>query len=577
MFWKNMELRNKLILGFFIMLVLIICTGILAFNGIGSVKEQSKSSSILHEIDSLLAQKEIDQLTPNQLADIIHSIHQSVMDNIVADEEILKNIQSTQRNITIISFIAIIMVLLLAYWIISGISLPVARAIKFAEQMTMGDFTGKLTTNKRDEVGHLAEALNNLVTNLGRIFREINNGVFTLDASSTNLNSISEQMKQGAERTSARANTVAAAAEEMSFNMSSVADASELASTNVNMAASSVEEMSVTLNEIAKNTDDARIITEKAVSQTHDASLKVDELGVAAAGINQVTETINDISEQTNLLALNATIEAARAGEAGKGFAVVASEIKELAKQTAEATQAIKEKVNGIQQSTSETIENIKVIAQVNNDVNDIVVNISNAVEEQSSATREIAQNITQASDGIQEVNSNVIESSYVSNDLSEDIASVRVSADEMSTNSFQTNINAQDLQKISKRLSGIMDQFELSSPLFDMGAVKGAILKWRYRLEALLHGEQSLTPEEVSNHHKCDFGKWYDGAECQKFKELPLFVEIGKHHKQVHAYAQQMVDVVRKGDQEKADFLMEEFEKVRGKLFESLNDLYLL
>lgn len=156
--------------------------------------------------------------------------------------------------------------------------------------------------------------------------------------------------------------------------------------------------MTTTINEIAQNTEKANTITGEAVSEAKGASDNVDELGSAAQEISKVTETVTEISEQTNLLALNATIEAARAGDAGKGFAVVANEIKELARQTAEATQDIKRRIEGIQDSTSGTVTKIQQISKVINDVNDIVSTIASSVEEQSVTTKEIATNVAQAS-----------------------------------------------------------------------------------------------------------------------------------------------------------------------------------
>lgn len=138
-------------------------------------------------------------------------------------------------------------------------------------------------------------------------------------------------------------------------------------------------------------------------------SQRVDALGKAAAEISKVTEAIADISEQTNLLALNATIEAARAGEASKGFAVVAGEIKELAKQTARATEEIGLKIGEVQTSTTESVEAIKAIVEIIDDINSIVSSVATAIErEQSATTQEISNNVSQAATGVQEVNENV-------------------------------------------------------------------------------------------------------------------------------------------------------------------------
>jgi len=157
----------------------------------------------------------------------------------------------------------------------------------------------------------------------------------------------------------------------------------------------------------------------------------MDERGKAAREIGKVTETITDISGQTNLPALNATIEAARAGEAGKGFAVVANEIKELARQTAEATRDIKGKIDGIRKITGLTATEIEKIIQVINNVNEFVAGISTAVEEQSITTRDIAEKISQTSQGIQPVNKSASAISLASSQIAGDISRVKTSISE--------------------------------------------------------------------------------------------------------------------------------------------------
>ncbi len=212
----------------------------------------------------------------------------------------------------------------------------ITKSVAFAESLAGGDYSESLDIAKKDEIGVLAGALNKIVESLRATVGEIQNRSSTLSTESVSLSAVvSEQMSNSAEQTSVKANTVASASEEMSANMETIAAATEQAATNVNMVAAAAVEMTSTINEIATNTSKTNLMAGEA----NQASQRVDELGQSAMDISKVTETITEISEQTNLLALNATIEAARAGEAGKGFAVVTNEIKDLAKQTAEATQ----------------------------------------------------------------------------------------------------------------------------------------------------------------------------------------------------------------------------------------------
>lgn len=332
----------------------------------------------------------------------------------------------------------------------------------FATQLGTGDFTIVSGFKSQDELGLIGKALDDMTANLRQMILAINDNAGDLNMSSGELYDISNQMTKGADEVLGRSNTVAVAAEEMSANMNSVAAAVEETSTNVGIMATAAEEMTSTINEIAKSTEKAREITHAAVDQSNKASARVDKLGKAAQDIGKVTEAITEISEQTNLLALNATIEAARAGEAGKGFAVVANEIKELAKQTADATQQIKGKIDGIQSTTSETVTEIGQIAQVVNDVNEIVSGIASAVEEQSVTTGEIANNVSQASEGIAEVTENVAQSSTVAGEVAQDIAKVNQEAGEMSNGSSQVNMSAEKLNKLAEQLNKMVGRFKV-------------------------------------------------------------------------------------------------------------------
>jgi methyl-accepting chemotaxis protein len=381
-----------------------------------------------------------------------------------AVDEMLSPVHALRNSTLVIIAFVIGAIVALALWVTGKITKPINEAVSMLKDIAEGegDLTKRLTFSSRDEIGDMGRWFNVFMGKLQTLIGEIAQNTGTLNDASTSLSAISSQLSDSTESMSGRSNSVAGAAEAMSGTMNSVAAASEQAAANVNMVASATEEMTSTVQEIAHNSEKARTITESAVTQAGSASQKVGELGRAANEISNVTEVITEISEQTNLLALNATIEAARAGEAGKGFAVVANEIKELAKQTAQATQEIKAKIEGIQGSTAGTVTQIEQITGVINEVNEIVGTIATAVEEQAATSREITGNVSQASRGIQEVNENVSQSSAVAVTISGDIADVNHSVQEISSSSGQVNLNAEDLLKLAGRLQELVDRFKI-------------------------------------------------------------------------------------------------------------------
>ena len=354
--------------------------------------------------------------------------------------------------------------LIIGFFISRGITGPINKAVARLKDIAEGegDLTQRLEVDSRDELGEMATWFNTFLQNLQTMIKDIAGNSVTLSNASSELSAIAQQMSAGAEQTSGKSNTVAAASEEMSANINSVAAAMEQAATNLNMVASATEQMTASVSEIAQNSEKAREITGTAVSKAQDTSQKVNALGSAAQAISKVTEVITEISEQTNLLALNATIEAARAGEAGKGFAVVANEIKELAKQTADATLEIKNQIDGVQVSTSETVADIGAICEVITKVDETVGIIAAAVEEQSVTTQEIAGNISQASAGVQEVNANVAQSTEVTTTISRDIAEVSQASNEMTTSSSQVNISAEELARMAEMINGMVGKFKV-------------------------------------------------------------------------------------------------------------------
>ncbi|MDZ7761133.1 MAG: methyl-accepting chemotaxis protein [Desulfovermiculus sp.] len=392
----------------------------------------------------------------------VHNLTWAIIAEINKDEAFAP-IARLQWTMGMVGLAGVVFIILLAILFARSITRPISYAERIVQKIAAGDFTQRVKITQKDEIGVVAQSLNTMMDSLKDMMRQITEGVETLSASSTELFTISEHMTANADQASQKSRSVASAAEEMSTNMNVVAAAAEQASTNIASIASGSEEMTATINEIARNTEKSRHITEKAVSEAKNASNVVRRLGDAAQEIGKFTETITEISEQTNLLALNATIEAARAGDAGKGFAVVANEIKELAKQTAVATQEIRKEIKGIQTSSTDTVHQIEQITTVINEVNEYVTSVASAVEEQSITTQEMAENISQASQGLNEATQNISEISAVSGDIAGDIAEVNQAAEEISSNSAEVYTSAQELNKLSENLKEMTGFFKIS------------------------------------------------------------------------------------------------------------------
>jgi methyl-accepting chemotaxis protein len=222
------------------------------------------------------------------------------------------------------------------------------------------------------------------------------------------MDNVAKSLAQAAGELSSDAESAAAASEETSRQATAVAAASEEASVNVQTVASAAEELSASITEINRQVTRSSSSTSQAVADAQHTDAQIRGLAEAAQKIGDVVKLISAIAGQTNLLALNATIEAARAGEAGKGFAVVASEVKNLATQTARATEEISAKIAEMQSSTSQSVEAVQTISRTIAEINEVSATIAAAVEEQGAATQEIARNVEQASAGTSEVSVNI-------------------------------------------------------------------------------------------------------------------------------------------------------------------------
>ncbi|PIE65604.1 MAG: hypothetical protein CSA26_02930 [Desulfobacterales bacterium] len=381
-----------------------------------------------------------------------------------AVSEVFAAVDSLKKRMLLVIVGGMIVVVLVAFVMTGVIIRPINNTSEMLRDIAEGegDLTRRLTIVARDEMGELAKWFNIFMEKLQGIIAQVSVDARQLNRASTDLSGISGQMDDrlgGISRNSAQ---VSGAAEEMDSNMVSVAAACEQAATNIHMIASAAEEMTVTVREIAKNSEAAKKVTQDSVQKAGEASSKINELGRSTEKITRITDVITEISEQTNLLALNATIEAARAGQAGKGFAVVANEIKELARQTSDATSEIRMQIEGVQGATADTVKQIDEISTIIAEVHKIVETIAVAVSEQAEASQEIADNVAQASTGVQEVNVNINQNSAVAGSISAATGEADEAIQGIAGFSSEINLKSTELSELAEKLQGIMGQFKV-------------------------------------------------------------------------------------------------------------------
>ncbi|MBF0621300.1 MAG: CZB domain-containing protein [Magnetococcales bacterium] len=603
-------------------------------------------------------------------------------------EEKIASLEWELLGVLIISMLAFLVTLV---WIIrSTLRVRLEKASQTIQEIAEGDLTRRVTIKKGplDEVGFISYEINQMASSFAQMIKmlmlqthsmsacvrelteakdglasdssenyqlaklvvsqheqveesvqSINHASSSVLEEAKSMADATEQLNQtvvtianNAEVTSHNVSTMASAAEQMSANIAGVNSSLQSVNHSVNTVVSAVDEMNQALDTVRHRCEKATERSNMATANVGQAADVMHKLVDSAKEIDNVVEVINSIAEQTNMLALNASIEAAGAGEAGKGFAVVANEVKDLARQTGDATRMISNNIQEIQQRTDEAMDVVSRTVHLIEEINESNESITESVDEQSATTHGISSAINTVSTASGEVTRNAEELEAAAHEVaraaaesasgSHEIATAAAgiadttnslvernqalckaseqtsrSADEVSASIGEADEN---LRKIFRNISlidgaihhtsllidstGIPGEklrkaagaLEIGAQPMDVESIKKAHLSWLGKLEGVIRGRSQLKPEEVASGRQCDFGKWYYSEGTERYGEIENFRAIESVHLRVHEMAREIVALSEEGNISEAEKQMDAFNAVKDQLFELLDLVYM-
>ncbi len=455
------------------------------------------------------------------------------------------------------SMVGMLMALGIIFWVVKvSLSTPLKHAMWAMDEVSQGRMDKALPTEGTIEIKRLMASANGLIYSIGNMIMAMQSQADTMNAASKNLGVVGEEVSTGAQALDKKAKVVEEASVEAAQSLSTVASATE--------------ELSVATEEIAQSVVETARVSDDAQKKAAMAQEVINRLGEGSQQIGNIIQVINTIAEQTNLLALNATIEAARAGEAGKGFAVVANEVKELAGQTAKATEEITRMITSIQEDTASAVKAVEEINAIVAQVNDLANTIASAAEEQTATVSEINRNVSAGADQVRYVEERAKEMA----DQAADFATVAQMVESVK----------QAVQEATEELEVLADVYTIRSDAVDQAGlcakesvvVSGIIFKhqiWRQKvLEAIISGK---IPEVETDGTKCAFGKWLNEAPLPQ-DMFALASAMSDVHNRMHHSAIAVIEHIRagKGAAGALEIYVSEVNPLSNEVIEKLKEL---